>query len=88
MLKSDYPGRLTREQWRALPRATRYDMTQRARCDLLGSFRFCSNKTCRRARSCSSGDPNACLERLWRLVKKKPKTLRQEYARIGAMTNA
>jgi hypothetical protein len=85
--KRDYPGRLTLDQWRALPREKRRDMAKRAQCDLLGSFRFCTNKKCRRARSCS-GDPDACQEKLWRQVKKKPKTFREEYARIGALPNA
>jgi hypothetical protein len=83
-----YPGGLTREQWRALPRDRRCDLVRRARCDFLGSFRFCSNKACRRARSCASQDPNACVQRLWRLVKKKPKIWRDAYARIGEMTDA
>ncbi len=87
MLERDYPGRLTREEWRALPRQKRQELATRAQCDLLGSFRFCTNKMCRRARSCS-GEPNACREKLWRLVKKKPKTLREECARIGAMPDA
>jgi hypothetical protein len=72
-------------QWRALPRLERYELVRRAQCDLLGSFRRCTNKMCKRARSCSGGDPDACKERLWRLAKKKPKTLREEYARIGDM---
>jgi hypothetical protein len=88
VLKRDYPGRLTLEQWRALPRQERYDMAKRAQCDLLGSFRFCTNKTCRRVRSCSGSDPNACADKLWKRVKKKPKTLRSEYARIAAMPDA
>ena len=82
-----FPGGLTREQWRALPRERRFDLARRAQCDFLGSFRFCANKVCRRTRSCASQDPNACVQRLWRL-KKKPKIWRNEYARIGEMTDA
>ena len=88
MLNREYPGRLTLEQWRALPRDKRCDMAKRAQCDLLGSFRFCLNKMCSRARSCSSDDPGACAEKLWQRLKKKPKTLRSGYARIGAMQDA
>jgi hypothetical protein len=88
MGKRNFPGRLTREEWRALPRAQRATMARRAQCDFLGSFRFCANKMCRRARTCSSDDPNACAEMLWRRVKKKPKTLRHAYARIGDLRDA
>jgi hypothetical protein len=88
MLKRDYPGRLTREEWRALPRQTRNDLAKRAQSDFFGSFRFCANKLCRRARSCSGNDPNACVEKLWTQVRKKPKTLRKEYARIAALPAA
>jgi len=88
VLKRDYPGRLTREQWRALPSQQRDDMAKRAQCDLLGSFRFCTNKMCRRVRSCSGNDPTACAGKLWKRVKKKPKTLRSAYARIAAMPDA
>jgi hypothetical protein len=31
--------------------------------------------------------PNACVQRLWRLVKKKPKIWRAEYARIGRLAD-
>lgn len=79
------PGGLTLAQWRKLPRLKRYDLVRRAQCDLLGSFRCCTNKMCKRARSCSGRDPDACKDRLWRRVKKKPKTLRDEFARIGDM---
>ena len=88
MLKHDYPARLTRDEWRVLPREKRRDMATRAQCDLLGSFRFCTNKLCRRLRSCSGNDPHACVEQLWKRVKKKPKTLRKAYARIAAMPDA
>ena len=86
MRKRIYPGRLTREEWRALTRSERYKLVTRAQCDLLGSFRYCTNKTCRRARTCS-GDANACQQKLWRLVRKKPKTLRDAYAGLAVMTD-
>jgi hypothetical protein len=49
MPKRSYPGRRTREQWRALPRKAREDFVKRAQCDLFGSFRHCRNKTLRNA---------------------------------------
>jgi hypothetical protein len=82
-----YPGGLTHEQWRALPPDRRSDLVRRAQCDYLGSFRFCNNKACRRARSCASRDPSACVQRLWGLKKKKPKIWRAAYARLGAMAD-
>ena len=84
MPKRNYPGRLTREEWRALPRAQRHDLARRGQCDVLGSFRFCTNKRCLRARSCR-GDPNACYLKLWRLQKKKPKTLRSRCDKFAAL---
>jgi hypothetical protein len=86
--KRDYPGRLTLDQWRALPSAKRHDLAMRAQCDVLGSFRYCTNKKCRRARSCSSGDPIACRQRLWNTVKKKPKTLRDICAKLAMLPQA
>jgi hypothetical protein len=83
--RREFPGGFTLAQWRKLPRLERYDLVRRAQSDLLGSFRCCTNKMCKRARSCSARDPDACRARLWRLVKKKPKTLREEYARLGDM---
>ena len=85
MPKRNYPGRMTHDEWRALPYAKRRELTKRAQSDLLGSFRFCTQKPCRRHRTCCGKDPYACAERLWQRTKKKPKTLRNEYARIGAL---
>jgi hypothetical protein len=87
MPKRIYPGRLTREQWQALPRAKRHDLARRGQCDVLGSFRLCTNKRCRRARTCS-GDPIACRQKLWHLQKKKPKTLRRRYDKFAALLDA
>ena len=88
MLKRDYPGRLTREEWRALSHEKRHELARRAQCDLLGSFRFCTNKRCRRARSCAAVDPGACAQRLWQQTAKRSKTVRGEYARLAALPNA
>ena len=88
MPEREFPGRLTGEQWRALSRKQRNDLAKRAQCALLGSFRFCTKKRCRRLRSCCGNDPNACEMNAWKLVGKRPKTLREAYARLGAMPNA
>jgi len=85
--KSNYPDRRTIEEWRALPARQRRELAWRAQCDLLGSFRHCANKRCRRARSCS-GDARACVDRLWKLMPSKPKTLRSEIARLDALPYA
>jgi hypothetical protein len=63
MRKPDYPGGHSREQWRALDRSQRRAMVRRALADLLGSFRYFTNKCCRRYRTCSAADPQACADR-------------------------
>ena len=85
--QTQLPGRLTHEQWRALPHNKRRDLAMRAQCDLMGSFRHCKHKLCRRARTCS-GDANACLMKLWHLIKTKPKTLLSEHARLEELPYA
>jgi hypothetical protein len=77
-----FPGRLTLEEWLARPWRVRADLIRRAQCDLLGSFRFCADKRCLRQRTCCGGDPGACGDRLWGLMKVKPKTLWQEWSRL------
>jgi len=77
-----FPGRLTLEEWLARPLRARTDLVWRAQCDLLGSFRFCADKRCRRERTCCGDDPGACRQRLWCLGKVKHKTLRQEWSRL------
>src|ERR1700722_7158207 len=77
-----FPGRLTLEEWLARPSGVRNDLIRRAQCDLLGSFRFCAKKPCRRERTCCGDDPGACGWRLWCLKKVKPKTLRNEWSRL------
>jgi hypothetical protein len=80
--RRSFPGRLTLEEWLAVPFGKRMALVWRAQCDLLGSFRFCTNKRCRRERTCCGDDPMACRQRLWCLAKAKPKTLRNEWARL------
>jgi hypothetical protein len=72
---------------RALPAPKRADLARRAQCDLLGSFRYCTNKRCRRARSCSD-DPRACVDRLWTLTPRKSKRLREQIARLDDLSYA
>ena len=80
-----FPGRLTLEEWLARPLRVRTDLVWRAQCDLLGSFRFCADKRCRRERTCRGDDPGACRQRLWCLGKVKPKTLRREWSRLECL---
>jgi hypothetical protein len=80
-----FPGRLTLEEWLARPLRVRTDLIRRAQCDLLGSFRFCARKPCRRQRTCCGDDPGACGDRLWRLKKVRPKTLRDEWSRLARL---
>ena len=80
-----FPGRLTLEQWLARPSRARTQLVRRAQCDLLGSFRFCSNKPCLRERTCCGDDPEVCLQRLWRLKRVKPKTLWDEWSRLARL---
>jgi hypothetical protein len=77
-----FPGRLTLEEWLARPSRVRNDLVRRAQCDLLGSFRFCARKPCRRERTCCGDDPGACGWRLWCLKRVKPKMLREEWSRL------
>jgi hypothetical protein len=81
-----FPGRLTREHWLRLPFGVRVPSIWRAQSDLLGSFRSCANKRCRRERACSGDDLEACRERLRRLKTVRPKTLRQEWARLDELS--
>ena len=84
--KRSFPGRLTLEEWLAIPFRERIPLVWRAQANLFGSFRFCINKRCRRERMCCSDDPEACRQRLWRLKKVRPKTLRKEWARLDDLS--
>jgi hypothetical protein len=77
-----FPGRLMLEEWLRLPYSKRLPLIGRAQCDLLGSFRFCGKKRCRRERTCCGADPFECAQTLWRIRKVRPKTLRREWARL------
>jgi hypothetical protein len=82
--RRSFPGRLTLEQWAAIPFRERIHLIWRAQCDLLGSYRYCANKCCKRQRTCS-GDALACRQRLWRRNRVKPKPLRQELFRLDQL---
>jgi hypothetical protein len=56
----DYPGRLTRDDYYALPAAQRWLLAMRAKSDLLGLWRTCSKKPCRKAHACQ-GDESCWL---------------------------
>jgi hypothetical protein len=84
MNKRCFPGRLTLEEWLAAPLLDRIDLIWRAQCDLLGSFRYCANKRCRRQRTCG-GDAGVCRQRLWSRNKGNPKALAQEWARLDSL---
>jgi hypothetical protein len=77
-----FPGRLTLEQWLMRPLHARINLIWRAQCDLLGSFRYCADRRCRRARTCAGDDPEACRMRLWCRETARPKALRDEWSRL------
>ncbi len=85
--KRSFPGRRTLEEWLAIPFRQRIRWVWRAQADLLGSFRSCTDKRCRRHRMCCSDEPETCRKRVWRLKKVVPKTLRNEWARIDGLSN-
>jgi hypothetical protein len=85
--RRSFPGRRTLEEWLAIPFRQRIPLVWRAPADLLGSFRSCPNKRCRRHRMCCSDQPEVCRKRVWRIKKVVPKTLRWEWARINNLAN-
>jgi hypothetical protein len=86
MHKRDQVSRMRPRDWLALAKNKRKDLAHRAQCDLLGSFRHCTDKRCRRARWCAGGDPWSCKDRLCqlrlKLKKAAPKTLRCAIAKL------
>ena len=83
--KRSFPGRLTLEEWLTLSFWQRMPLVRRAQADLLGSFRFCANKRCRRARACCSDEASDCHRKLRSLRRGEPKTLRREWARLNRL---
>jgi hypothetical protein len=57
----DYPGRLTRDEYYALPAARRWLYAMRTKSDLLELWRSCRKKRCRRARACHGDE--LCYQR-------------------------
>jgi len=64
-----FPGRLTLEEWLALPDLGRRDMIHRAQCEVLHCHRLCADKECRRHRACCGDDSTACERRLRRQLR-------------------
>ena len=80
-----FPGRLTLEEWLALPSLGRRDMIRRAQCELLACARFCANKMCRRHCTCCGDDSTVCERRLWRLPEPPMKALRRQLGRLETL---
>jgi hypothetical protein len=82
--------RMKLHDWLALSNDARNDLVRRWQCELLGSFRHCTNKRCRRERWCAGSDPRVCKERLWKLKwsrkRAMPKTLRDALAKLEDVT--
>ncbi len=93
MTRRSFPGRLTLEQWLMIPWGRRIRLIWRAQADLLGSFRYCTNKRCRRHRLCVSDDPETCWKKIQRLRRGPrgtmvmPKTLRAEWYRLTLLNH-
>jgi hypothetical protein len=77
-----FPGRLTLEEWSALPHLGRRDMIHRAECELLHCHRLCASKVCHRHRACCADDALECERSLWQRALLHPRTLRRELARL------
>ena len=66
--KRCFPGRLTFEEWLETPSRLRIALIRRAQCDVLGSFRYCTDKRCKRGRRCVGADAVHCC---WGKVKER-----------------
>jgi hypothetical protein len=80
-----FPGRLTLEDWRALPGFARRDMIHRAECELLHCHALCAGKQCRRHRTCCADDAIECERSLWQRALPNPRPLRRELARLYSL---
>jgi hypothetical protein len=56
MRRGTYPGRLTREEWLKRSIRQRSLLVARAESDLLGLWKSCSKKPCRRAHACQGDE--------------------------------
>jgi hypothetical protein len=77
-----FPGRLTLDEWIALPDLGRREMIHRAVCTLLECERFCTNRMCQRHRSCCGDDAAECERRLRRLPRPRLMALQAELGRL------
>jgi len=77
MRKRTYPGRLTQEEWLKTPVDRRCLLAARAQSDLLGLWRSCDKKPCRRAHTCH-GDAR-CKSRPWQADLKNPNLGRPDF---------
>ena len=91
--KRSFPGRLTVEQWLEIPWRSRIKLIWRAQADLLGSFRYCADKRCRRHRLCVSDDPEMCWKKIQRIRRGSrrtmvmPKTMYREWDRLNQLNH-
>jgi hypothetical protein len=51
-MKKKYPGRRTFQQWKLLTYQERNAWVTQAKCDLLGLWKTCRKRRCRRDRTC------------------------------------
>jgi hypothetical protein len=77
MRSARYPGRLTREEWLKRSVNERWLLAARAQSDLLGLWRSCSSKPCRRAHACR-GDEH-CRSRPYQADFKDPNFGRPDF---------
>ena len=93
MTKRSFPGRVTLEEWLALPWRARMKSIGRAQADLIGSFRYCADKRCRRHRMCVSDDPETCWKKIQRqrrgtrIRMVMPKTMNREWYRLTQLNH-
>jgi hypothetical protein len=78
MRSGRYPGRLTREEWLKRSVKERCLLAARAQSDLLGLWRSCRRKPCRRAHACH-GDER-CRSRPYQADFNNPNFGRPEFA--------
>jgi hypothetical protein len=70
MRRGTYPGRLTREEWLQRSVRERALLAARAGADLLGLWKSCSKKPCRRAHACQGDE--SCKSRPYAADFKNP----------------
>jgi hypothetical protein len=73
----DYPGRLTRDEYYALPMRQRWLYAMRAKSDLLELWRTCSKKPCRKHHACHGGE--LCYQRPIQADLKNPNLGRPDF---------